>query len=71
MFTISKFSLPTILIKFMPVLFHNILFFFFTDISPLLRIFESQIFILNIFQTVDNIDFPWREFMSLIEEFVT
>ena len=70
MFTISKFSLPTTLIQFMPVLFHNILFLF-TDISPLLRIFESQIFILNIFQTVDIIDFPWREFMSLIEKFVT
>ena len=54
----------------MPVLFHNILFLF-TDISPLLRIFESQIFILNIFQTVDIIDFPWREFMSVIEKFVT
>lgn len=70
MFTISKFSLPTILIQFRPVLFHNILFFF-TDIIPLLRIFDSQIFILNIFQTVDIIDFLWREFMSLIEEFVT
>ena len=70
MFTISKFSLPTTLIQFMPVLFHNILFLF-TDISPLLRIFESQIFILNIFQTVDITDFPWREFMSLIEKFVT
>ena len=70
MFTISKFSLPTTLIQFMPVLFHNILFLF-TDISPLLRIFESQIFILNIFQTVDIIDFPWREFMSVIEKFVT
>lgn len=70
MFTISKFSLPTILIQFRPVLFHNMLFFF-TDISPLLRIFDSQIFILNIFQTVDIIDFLWREFMSLIEEFVT
>lgn len=57
MFTISKFSLPTTLIQFMPVLFHNILFLF-TDISPLLRIFESQIFILNIFQTVDITDFP-------------
>ena len=70
MFTISKFSLPTTLIQFMPVLFHDILFLF-TDISPLLRIFESQIFILNIFQTVDIIDFPWREFMSMIEKFVT
>lgn len=70
MFTISKFSLPTILIQFMPVLFHDVLFFF-TDISALLRIFEGQIFILNIFQTVNSIDFPWCEFMSLIEEFVT